>query len=69
MGIPFICNKCDAEKEFDDIFPLRQPCGCGAEMEIYYQDNFEQDHDVTTCNTCIHNRVGEGEKCNYCSNI
>ena len=70
MKVPFICQKCDHEEELALENGIFQKCKCSATMEVYYQDNYEEIAEPNIpCHTCIHNFVGSGEKCNYCSNI
>ena len=68
MKVPFICNKCGDVKKHK-AHHIHRECGCGGKMEIDYQDNYEEVIGCPVCNTCIHNTVGIGEKCNYCNRI
>lgn len=65
---PYMCEKCEVVKWFD-TFEFSKLCTCGGEMLINYEDNYEEDQDHTPCNGCLSLRVGNGEKCNYCSRI
>lgn len=67
--VPFICDECHRQ-EIHGVAPCERKCGwCGARMVIYYQDNFEEKVEYSSCDRCIHNTDGEGKKCDYCIRI
>lgn len=68
MKVPFVCEDCEREV-FAETDTLTKKCICGGKMTIDYRDNYEQVAEPHICDTCVHNRSGNGEKCNYCTHI